>query len=135
MSVTDVSAQNVAHAVLIALEAVEAATMPSGTSSRLFVAIRAADATKAYLAYEGHACPARDAARRTLLVRLDDVEAVESVGVTLRNLPVGSLMQRGISLAAHVAKAALADADPFAEHALHEAQLLMRVAQQIEEVA
>lgn len=123
MSITDISARNTAEVVRMALEQAEQYLSPSGScSSRLYVAIRAADATRAWYAYPSPAAHAR------LVQRLDDVKTVESTGVMLENLPVGGLMQRGLSLAIHVAQAALAGAEPSVEFVLDEARNVVRLA-------
>lgn len=115
------SNRNTAHAVLLALESAEANLMPQGSHSRLYAAIIAADSTVAF-----YANPSLTA-RHRLSVRLEDLQRIESDATAMGHLPVGSLMQRGISLGIHITQAALADAPPNAAHVLEEARQIVRL--------
>lgn len=117
------SNRNTAHAVLMALETAEANLMPPGSSSRLYLAIRAADSVVAF--YSMPSLPAR----QRLAIRLEDLQRVESDATALGHLPIGSLMQRGLSVAIHITQAALADTPPNAAHVLEEARQIVRLSE------
>lgn len=129
MSATDISPYNTAHAVWLALDAAETALSPSGScSSRLFVAIRLADATVSYLAND------TEANRLELLERLDDVFRVQGVGRLLENLHPESLIARGLNASIHISQAALINQDP-SEYVLGEARFFQAFAAELEATA
>lgn len=113
---SDLSQRNIAYSCLIALSDCEAAMMPNGSHSRMFAAVRTTNATVRYLSNKTFI------ARADLAAQLDDIKLVESNAVALNQLPIGSLIQRALSLAIHLAQAALADCPVPAEHALSEAR-------------
>lgn len=117
-----VSQRNVAYACLIALSDAEAVLMPNGSHSRLFAAVRTANATVRFLSNPTFI------ARVDLAAQLEDLKLIESNAVLAGNLPVGSLVQRGLSLSIHIAQAALAGCDVPAEYALGEARWVQQTA-------
>ena len=116
MSTTDVTQRNVAHSVLLALEAAEHHLMPRGSHSRLFVAILATQEAISYISFP------TITGRTRLRLRLEDLQRVESNAVALGQLAPDSPIARGISLAILVTQTALAGVAYNAEHALREAR-------------
>lgn len=118
-----VTPRNVAHASLIALEIAEAAITGSRDAhSRLYVAVMAVDNTVSFLSFP------TESGRIRLRARLEDLQRVESNALALRQLAPDSIIQRGISLAIFVVQTALAGVSYQPEHALHEAQAIVRLA-------
>jgi hypothetical protein len=126
VSISEIGARNTAAVVLAALETAEETLSPAGTSqTRLFVATRAAQASLAYISFP------TDSGRTRLRLRLEDLQLVESLGCLAGNLPVGGLMQRGLSLAIHIAQTTLAGVPASTEFVLEEARVIVRLASRI----
>lgn len=121
---TAVSPANVATAALMALEAAERALMPSGSRSRLYVAIEAVREARSYIAFPSS--PGRVRLAAALAVVLE----TESNADTLGQIPVGSLVQRGLSVAIHLAQCALADCAPGGEHIRQEVRVILALSEQ-----
>jgi hypothetical protein len=111
--------RDIAHSVLLVLEEIERTTTPEGTHSRLYTAIQVCQETLAFYTFNSLA------GRERLLMRIQDLRDVESIAALQGLIPVGSVMQRGISIALHIGGAALADADPKPRHVLREARELI----------
>lgn len=109
---------NVTHSALIALEAAEAALMPNGCKSRLWVGIECVSATLGHLAFRS------EPSRMRLLAALEHVFAVQTIGRHLDQLPDDSPIARGLTLSIHLAHCALLD-EPVSPAALVEAQQIL----------
>jgi hypothetical protein len=119
MATISESQRMIAYAVTHALESAEA-TLPAGAQSRLWAACRTSRATLRYLQRP------TGVARADLAAHLDQLRDIESMAVLVGQLPPESIVSRGISLAIHIAQAALA-AVPTGAHALCEAKELRRL--------
>lgn len=129
MTAATVSPRNVAYSVLIALQEAEARLMPDGAHSRLYAAVSTTDAAVRFLSNP------TSSARADLVSELETLKEIESAAANLGQLPKGSLISLGISIAIYVAQTTLAGYEWSSGSVLREAQSIYRLAQQIEAAA